>query len=247
MESNTGSYFAQLQLLPLKERELFDLSRQQLIINDVYTFLLHKREETALSYASTVADSWVVNAPLSGAAPVSPNKVMIYFVGIALSIALAVLVVMGREVMNKKILFRTEIEAVTSVPVAAELLLVKGRQEHQIPTDRPSALAEQFRRLRVATGLYGKDAGAKKLMVSSSISGEGKSFVSLNLALSLALSGKKVFLLFSQGLARLFLVEVLVAVARAIPEFPVYQSARPDAVEHDGYIVQYPDSGGMVE
>ena len=56
-----------------------------------------------------------------------------------------------------------------------------------------------------------------------------------------------VFLLFSQGLARLFLVEVLVAVARAIPEFPVYQSARPDAVEHDGYIVQYPDSGGMVE
>lgn len=195
VESNTGSYFAQLQLLPLKERELFDLSRQQLIINDVYTFLLHKREETALSYASTVADSWVVNAPLSGAAPVSPNKVMIYFVGIALSIALAVLVVMGREVMNKKILFRTEIEAVTSVPVAAELLLVKGRQERQIPTDRPSALAEQFRRLRVATGLYGKDAGAKKLMVSSSISGEGKSFVSLNLALSLALSGKKVLLL----------------------------------------------------
>lgn len=195
VESNTGSYFAQLQLLPLKERQLFDLSRQQLIINDVYTFLLHKREETALSYASTVADSWVVNAPLSGSAPVSPNRMMIYFVGIALSLVLAVLVVIAREVMNKKILFRSEIEEATSVPVAAELLLMKGRSELQIPTDGPSAIAEQFRKLRVATGLYGKDASAKKLMVSSSISGEGKSFVSLNLALSLAISGKKVLLL----------------------------------------------------
>ena len=195
IEHTSGGYIAQLRSLPVKERELFDLSRQQVIINDVYTFLLHKREETALTYAATVADSWVVNTPQSGSMPVSPNRMMIYVIAFILSIALAVGIITAREVLNKKILFRTEIEAATQVPVAAELLFLKGQKDLLIPQDRPSAIAEQFRQLRAAIGMYGRTTAIRKLLVTSSIPGEGKSFVSLNLAISLATSGKKVLLL----------------------------------------------------
>jgi len=195
LANSTGSYNAQLRTLPVKERQLVDISRQQVIINDVYTFLLHKREETALSYASTVADSWIVNTPQASPLPVSPKKMIIYVIGVLLAIIISGLIVTLKEVVNKKVLFRSEIEQATQVPVAAEILRVKGKNNLLIAQDKNSSIAEQFRQLRSAIGIYGKNTTIKKILVTSSVSGEGKSFISCNLALSLAFSGKKVLLI----------------------------------------------------
>jgi tyrosine-protein kinase Etk/Wzc len=194
LSNATGTYNSMLLSIPQKERELLDLSRQQIIKNNVYTFLLQKREETALSYASTVADSWVVDNAKASGSPVSPNKMIIYLAAIFGGLVVAAAFITMKELFNRKVLFRSEIEEATKVPVAAEILYLKGKNDLVITQDKGSMITEQFRQLRAAIGMYGKQTNIKKLLVTSSISGEGKSFVSSNLALSLAYSGKKVIL-----------------------------------------------------
>ncbi|HUR12595.1 MAG TPA: polysaccharide biosynthesis tyrosine autokinase [Flavitalea sp.] len=195
LSNTTVHYNTMLQSIPQKERELLDINRQQIIKSDVYTFLLHKREETALSYASTVADSWVIDNAEASKLPVSPNKMIIYLLSFVMAMIAAVAIVTGKEVFNRKVLFRSEIEAATKVPVVAEILSTRGKQEFLMTPDKASPNLEQFRQLRAAIGMYGKVSHVKKLLVTSSISGEGKSYVCANLALSLAFSGKKVLLI----------------------------------------------------
>jgi len=195
LAGTTVRYNSLLQSIPKKERELLDISRQQIIKSDVYTFLLHKREETALAYASTVANSWVVDSAQSTNLPVSPNKMIIALIAFVLALIISTAIVAVKEVFNRKVLFRSEIETATKVRVAAEILFVKGKKDLVITQEKGSVIAEQFRQLRAAIGMYGKNISVNKLLVTSSIPGEGKSFVSANLALSLAYSGKKVLLM----------------------------------------------------
>ena len=195
ISATNGMYGSVLQSIPQKERELIEVSRQHAIKNDVYSFLLHKREETALAYAASVAESRVIDKAQASGQPVSPNKSFIYLGAFALAFMLGIGWVSGRELLSNKVLFRSEIEEVAPVPVAAEITKVPGKQHLVVNDPEKIFIAEQFRQLRAAIGLYGKKAKKKKLLVTSSIPGEGKSFMSNNLALSLALAGKKVVLL----------------------------------------------------
>jgi len=186
-----------LQTIPGKERELLEISRQKDIKNQVYSFLLNKREETALTYASSVPDSKIVDWAEASIYPVSPKRVIIYLAAIVVAVVLGIIYVSLREFLTNKIIFRSEIEEFTSVPVIAEITHVSKRNFF---IRRPGkmakmAVAEQFRQLRMALRLYRKQATKKRLMVTSSIGGEGKSFISSNLAKSLASSGKKVVLI----------------------------------------------------
>jgi capsular exopolysaccharide synthesis family protein len=127
--------------------------------------------------------------------PVSPKRTVV--LGIALIVALAAggLIVYGREFFSSRILFRHEIETFTSAPILAEIANAGKKPSLQTKHARPSALGEQFRQLRAALGLHARNNGRKKILVTSSIAGEGKSFVSVYLARSLAAAGKKVILL----------------------------------------------------
>jgi capsular exopolysaccharide synthesis family protein len=195
LANNKGIYDSQLISLPQKERQLLDISRRQNIKNDVYTFLLQKREETALSYASTVADSWIISPAQSTYLPVWPNKIFVLLIAIVLSVLISAGLVTKKEVMNKKVLFRNEISEVTNVPIVAELFNVKRKKRLAVTQDKGSVIAEQLRKLRASVGIYGNNTSIKKILITSSISGEGKSFVSSNLGLNLAFSGKKVLLM----------------------------------------------------
>lgn len=188
-------YTSMLRTIPQKERELVEISRQQAIKNNVYSFLLQKREETALSASSTVADSRLIDDASVSATPVSPKRSMIYFAAIAIAILIGIILVLGKEMLGGKILFRSEIESFTKVPIAAEIMSVKQKGELVVNNPDNAYVAEQFRQLRATIGLYGKTASKTKILITSSIAGEGKSFVASNLALSLALSGKKVVLM----------------------------------------------------
>jgi tyrosine-protein kinase Etk/Wzc len=196
LQSTNDKYATRLQRLPGKERTLLQNTRQQSILNNVYSFLLQKREEASLSYASTISDSRTIDKAESSIDPVSPKKPII--LGIALAVALLVgcAVVYLREFVSNRILFRREIETYTAVPIIAELASAGRSKSLLLPNHpRPVVLTEQFRQLRTALGLHAKNNKNRKLLVTSSISGEGKSFVSANLALSLASAGKKVILL----------------------------------------------------
>ncbi|NDK55587.1 GumC family protein [Pontibacter fetidus] len=195
LSSTSNSYSTALQHIPQKERELLEISRQQAIKNEAYSFLLQKREETVLSNAPSAGEVRIVDMAESSPVPSSPIPLYVYLIAVTVSTGLGFLFVIGKELMNSKLLFRSEIEQCTNAPIVAELSAGKPQQGRlfQAPTD--ISVVEQFRQLKATMGLYGRTSLKKKIMVTSSIPGEGKSFVSANLAYSLASAGKKVALL----------------------------------------------------
>lgn len=193
--ATNNSYNAVLQSIPHQERELLEISRQQLIKNNAYSFLLQKREETVLSSAPTSEDIRIVDLAQSSRGPISPRPLLAYLSAFVLSLIIGIGIVSSKEIMNSKLLFRSEIEAYTNAPIVAELSSVKQQNQSMFIEPTETADVEQFRQLRVTMGLYGRTFTKKKIMVTSSIPGEGKSFVSTNLASSLASSGKRVALL----------------------------------------------------
>lgn len=195
LSATSGAYNAMLSSIPQKERELTDISRQQAIKNGVYEVLLQKREQTALTISSNVSDSKVIDIAKASGNPVSPNVPLIYFGAIIGALVLGIGIVSGKELLNRRILFRAEIESFTSIPVVAEIPNVRKKESLLNNKSQVSVAAEQFRQLRAAIGLYNNNLNQKRLLVTSSISGEGKSYISTNLAVSFALAGKKVVLI----------------------------------------------------
>ncbi|MGC4034390.1 MAG: polysaccharide biosynthesis tyrosine autokinase [Chitinophagaceae bacterium] len=196
LTSSISGYGQMLQTIPGKEKELAEILRQKEIKNQVYGFLLQKREEAQLKFLNNTPDSKIVDPAESSVNPVSPKKMLIYGSSVLIALLLIVTFVTIREVTTNKIVFRSEIEEYTSVPVLAEITYIaKPNIFNRFGKSKKMAVAEQFRQLRMALKLYRKQATKKRLLVTSSISGEGKSFISSNIAKSLASSGKKVVLI----------------------------------------------------
>ena len=193
LNETSNKYTSALRSIPMKERQLVEVSRQQAIKNNIYSFLLQKREETSLSLNSTVPDSRLIDKAESSILPVSPKKPLIFAFAIFAAIILGVLWIGLKEMLNNKIMFRNEIESLTMIPVLGELVYDKSKRPIVIKTGEKSLLAEQIRFLRGTLSKAGSTK-AKRIMVTSSIPGEGKSFIAANLAASIALGGKKVVL-----------------------------------------------------
>ncbi len=209
LASQNQQYSSRLSRIPVKERELVDMSRDLNIKNGIYQFLLQKKEESELSYASTLSDSRVVNKAQSTQKPVSPNKMLIYLAAMAAAMGLCILFISAREAFSRKVLYRNEVEALTSVPIIGEVAFNKTSESLVIEAGKRSFIAEEFRKIRVSLHFLGINGTTKKrILVTSSIPGEGKSFVAANLAISHSLTGKKVVLvdvdLHNPGLGRTF-------------------------------------------
>lgn len=196
LNATNNKFNSILKTIPQKERELLEINRQQSIKNNIYTFLLQKREEMALSHASAVSDSRIVDIAESRDWPVSPNKKTIYMVFILMSIALGVLIVALKELLNQNIVTRNEIEKHIKIPVLGEVALDKSKLPVVVAADTKSIITEQFRQLRTSlTYLGGAYSRKKKILITSSISSEGKTFIAVNMGMSLAITGKKVILI----------------------------------------------------
>jgi capsular exopolysaccharide synthesis family protein len=190
--ATNGSYNSILQAVPQKERELLDISREHATKSNIYAFLLQKREESELSYASAVSDHRVVDNAKAGSAPVSPKKMIIYMMALVGAMTVCVTYITIRESLTGKVLYRHEIEARTNIPIIGEVAFEKTKNPLVIEAGKRSFVAEEFRKLRVSLSFLGIDSSHKKVLITSSISGEGKSFIAANLAVSLSLTGKKV-------------------------------------------------------
>lgn len=191
----SGRYNSMLNAIPRKEKELVDVSRQRNIKSDIYTFLLQKKEEAMYALKSTLPDVQIVEIPSSGNKPVSPK---IPFIA-ALTFILPVIIGMGaisiRDFINGKVLYRSDIDTLTSIPVIAEI----GYDPEEINVlqraGTRSFVQEQFRHLRSAyRHLKTEESSRDRVMITSSIEGDGKSFIAANFASGLARSGKKVVL-----------------------------------------------------
>lgn len=194
LQSTNNAYLGQLQSIPQKERELIDINRQQAIKSNLYAFLLQKKTESDLTLKSNLQDTRIVDRAQSTSEPVSPKGKLIYLVSLIFALALPAGIISGKEMLNRKVMYRHEIENLTNAPIIGEISLDKSKDPLVIQEGKRTFIAEQFRRMRTSIGYVGGSSGKKRILVTSTLSGEGKSFVALNLAQSIALTDKKVVL-----------------------------------------------------
>lgn len=196
LERQAGKYAGRITNAPGQERQLVSISRQQEIKAGLYLMLLQKREENAITLASTANNARMVDEALADAIPVSPKGKMIYLVALILGIALPVVVIYIIELLKYKIEGRADVEKITSLPIVGDVPLSedKGKEESiviVVHENQNDLMAETFRNVRTNV-LYMMRSDEKVILVTSTTTGEGKTFIASNLAVSLALLGKKI-------------------------------------------------------
>ncbi len=193
--SNRDSAMA--NAIPQKEKELVEVSRQRNITADIYSFLLQKREEAAsYTMSSVLPDSYIVDKATSTVTPVSPKRGLIYLMALVFPFALGSSIISLKSMLNNKILYRSDIEALTNFPVIGEIIEGKFQNGLITATKERSFIIEQFRLLRSAVKNLSDTPGhVKRIVFTSSIEGEGKSFIATNLANLITRNNKKVALL----------------------------------------------------
>ncbi|MEH6535223.1 MAG: polysaccharide biosynthesis tyrosine autokinase [Psychroserpens sp.] len=192
-------YASQVSSLPLKEKLLRSIERQQAIKQSLYLFLLQKKEEAAINLAVTEPSIKVVEYALSGGGPISPNPKNIYLMALVAGLLIPFGVIYSRNLLDTKIKGKEDVTSrVGNIPVLAELPRIKGQNlVFDNPTDR-SVQSEAFRILSANVNYILPTTGSsdgKVIYCTSTIKGEGKTYVGINLSLALSSINKKVLLI----------------------------------------------------
>lgn len=182
--------------VPKQQRELRDITRRLDTKEQIYLYLLEKREEAAISLAVTRPNSQVIDPAIAQFATyLSPNKKMIYAGALFLGLLLPFGVIYIKDLLDTKVHTREDLEQRLSAPVVGDIPSVKKKDRVVVSKTDRSGFAESFRILRTNLDflLAGvKSNKGKTILVTSTIPGEGKTFVAANLAATLAMTGKKV-------------------------------------------------------
>ena len=177
---------------PGQERQYVSIARQQEIKAGLYLMLLQKREENAIMLAATANNAKIIDEPVAEGGPVSPKPKMIYMIALGLGVGLPVGIIFLTSLTKFKIEGRGDVEKLTRLPIVGDVPLT-GEKNGSIAVfeNQNNLMSETFRNVR--TNLqFMLGNGQKVILVTSTVSGEGKSFISANLAISLSLLGKKV-------------------------------------------------------
>lgn len=185
---------------PSNERALRDITRQQQTTESLYLYLLQKREESQITAASSPAKSKIVdNAYLQSAFPVSPKRPLIYLASIILGLLLPFSIIYAEDLLDNKIHNKTGLEKLlnNSVPVLAELPKLSKKEIQLVHKDDRSVLSESLRILRTNLDYIIRSKGEKSniIYITSSVPGEGKTFLASNLSMIFANTNKKVLLI----------------------------------------------------
>jgi capsular exopolysaccharide synthesis family protein len=182
---------------PKKEREIRDIQRQQQIIETLYLYLLQKREENSISLAVTAPNAKIIDRAYGSDIPVSPKKMIVYIVALLLGLIVPFMVIYIRMLLDNKIHALEDVEGVVKAPILGDIPTTKSEKKVIISEQDRSNVAESFRLLRTNVNfmLPGDHKGAKTIFITSTIGGEGKTFIAINLASALALLNKKVLLI----------------------------------------------------
>lgn len=185
-------YSRRINDAPTQERQFVSIARQQEIKSGLYLMLLQKREENAITLAATANNVKIIDEALADDNPISPKKTIVYLVALALGVGLPVGVIYLIGLTKFKIEGRADVEKLTSLPVVGDIPLADEKTGSiAVFENQNNLMSETFRNVR--TNLqFMLENGKNVILVTSTISGEGKSFISANLAISLSLLGKKV-------------------------------------------------------
>jgi len=187
----------QISSIPRKQREANEIMRQQEIKQSLYLYLLQKKEEAAIAEASTISNSKIMDNARAKPNLLKPIPLRIYGIGFIAGLLLPIILIFIIDMFNDKVITRSDITRVTDTPILGEIGHSEEDQVLLFPERSRTVIAEQIRILRSNLGFVLTPSGDKPpvLMVTSSFSGEGKSYISTNLAAAYAVTGKKVVIL----------------------------------------------------
>lgn len=189
-ESNR--YSRRISDAPTQERQFVSIARQQEIKAGLYLMLLQKREENAITLAATANNAKIIDEAIADDSPVSPKRMMIYLMALVFGVGIPVGIIYLIGLTKFKIEGRNDVEKLTRLPIVGDIPLTTEKTGSiAVFENQNTLMSETFRNIR--TNLQFILENEKKvILVTSTISGEGKSFTSSNLAISLSLLGKKV-------------------------------------------------------
>ncbi|NOU18336.1 MAG: polysaccharide biosynthesis tyrosine autokinase [Bacteroidales bacterium] len=185
----------EMSKIPYNERLLIRFEREFNMINKMYTYLNEKRAEAAIAKASNIADNKILDFAIpQNATIIKPNRRMIYINGFFVGAIIPVLIIFGLNFLNTKVTDLKEIHRLTSAIVLGTIGHNKYDKDLPLVSNLRSTLAESFRGLRTNLKYILREPDKKVITITSTVSGEGKTFIASNLALIIALTGKKVLL-----------------------------------------------------
>lgn len=196
IDKQTSKFEARINKAPQQEKEFLTIARQQEIKAALYTMLLQKREENAITLASTATNGRIIEEALSEAAPIAPKKMTIALAALIIGLGIPVGLVLIRDLLKYKIESREDVQKITHAPILGELprCNTKITGSIVIQENKNNLMEECFRALRTNL-LFMLEKGQQVLLFSSTQPGEGKSFVAGNTATSLAFLGKRVLII----------------------------------------------------
>lgn len=199
IEKENIKYTSKISDAPTQEKILEEYKRQQEVKSGLYLMLLQKLEENSIALAATADNAKIIDAALPNDLPVAPKRSMIFLVALVIGCALPICIIYLNELLRYKIEGRNDLEKLTQVPILGDIVvasdLKKGQRGIVVRENDNDIMAETFRSIRTSLQFILDSPEKKVIQFTSTTSGEGKTFVSSNLAMSMALLGKKVILL----------------------------------------------------
>jgi tyrosine-protein kinase Etk/Wzc len=194
-KGDNDQILASMNAVPRKEKQLLEIARQQGIKEKLYLYLLEKREEAAISRASAVGNSRPIDPAVTQKIATSPKKLMVLALALVVGLAVPMGYIFIKDLLANKVVTRNDIVKVTKAPIIGEISHSNMSGRSIVADKSRGVIPEQFRIIRTNLQYFIPDKTKSTLLVTSSMPGEGKTFISMNMGAVLATAPKKVVLL----------------------------------------------------
>ncbi|MDR3062297.1 MAG: polysaccharide biosynthesis tyrosine autokinase [Dysgonamonadaceae bacterium] len=192
LSRQANRYDSQISNIPKRERELTEKKRQQQIKETLYMMLLQKKEEATLSLAVAAPSAKVIESPLAGETPVSPKPNVVMLASLLVGLFIPISVIGVKDLFSLHVETEEDLKRLSDIPLLVGLPMDKSKKHLVVTPHAATPVAETFRLLRSNLQFYLNSPEKKVILITSSISGEGKTFVSINLAMTFSLKYKTV-------------------------------------------------------
>ncbi|GAA4976525.1 GumC family protein [Algibacter aquimarinus] len=190
--NKSAEYRSKISSVPSSQRALLEINRDQSIKQNLYLYLLQKREEEALSISVPFSDTRIIETAKATGYPVNGGKMPVYMGALLFGLFVPFTWVFVKDKLNNKVRGKEDIEEVTNRSILGKLASNITQEVVVVKEDSVTPIAELFRLMRHNLKFLSKGNSSQVIMVTSGKQGEGKTFISINLAASLAVTGKKV-------------------------------------------------------
>ena len=197
LNNEANTVLSRVKSIPSTERGFIDIAREQEIIASLYQYLLKKKQETEISLAVTVPNAKIIDVAYGSKIPIAPNRQKIYLGALVIGLLLPFGFVFIRNFLDNKVYSKNDISNTISVPFLGSIPTSDEIKTLIVTSGERTPISEAFRLIRANLNFIIPkiNKGSKTIFVTSTTSGEGKSFISINTASALALSGNKVLLM----------------------------------------------------